>query len=148
MQLNQRKRDPLSLKSTTYTLETHTRANSHRIVVGFSLVQLFGSKRSRFYSHNSLLGLFLEQFWEPFWDQIGPRRGEDGPKRATKSFKHPKSCICKNLKNNMFFFKIFGVQRPPKRGSRGPRRLPRGTQRAPKPEKNRIQKWTPKLLIF
>ena len=30
---------------------------------------------------------------------------------------------------------VFGVQRPPKRALGGPRRLPRGTQRAPKPEK-------------
>ncbi len=28
---------------------------------------------------------------------------EDGPKRATKSFKDPKSCICKNLKKLLFF---------------------------------------------
>ena len=66
-----------------------------------------------------LFGPLLGPFWGPFWDQIGPRRGEDGPKRATKSFKDPKSCICKNLQN-IKFSKVFGVQRPPKRGSRGP----------------------------
>ena len=89
----------------------------------------------------------MELFWDPFWDQIGPRRGQDGPKRAIKSFKDPKSCICKNLKKHSVF-KVFGVQRPPKRALGGPRRLPRGTQRAPKPNKKGIQKWTTKLSIF
>ena len=50
-----------------------------------------------------LFGLLLEPFWGAFWEQIGPRRGEDGPKRATKSFKDPKSCICKNLKKHSVF---------------------------------------------
>ena len=55
-------------------------------------------------------------------------RGEDGPKRATKSFKDPTSCICKNLKNQYVFSK--------KNGSRGlPREAPQaheGSQEAPK----------------
>ena len=63
-----------------------------------------------------------------------PKRGQDEPKRAIRSFKEPKSCIFKNLKKH-YVFAGFWVQRPPKRASRGPRRLPRGTQRAPKPKK-------------
>ena len=66
-------------------------------------------------------------FWGPFWEQIGPRRGQDEPKRAIKSFKDKKSYIFKNLKNNLFL-KVFGVQRPSKRASGGPRGLPRGSQ--------------------
>ena len=66
-----------------------------------------------------------------------------GPARAPKS---QKAASSKTLKNN-WFFKVFGVQRPPKRASRGPRRLPRGTQGAPKPQKQEIQKWTPNLTI-
>ena len=46
------------------------------------------------------------------------------------------------------FFQVFGVQRPPRRALGGPRRLPRGTQRAPKPNKKGIQKWTPKIINF
>ena len=53
-------------------------------------------------------GQFLGPFWGPFWDQIGPRRSQDGSKRAIESFKDPKSCICKNLKNNFWFFKVLG----------------------------------------
>ena len=82
---------------------------------------IFGVMFGSIFSINLLafFGQLLGPFWGPFWDQIGPRRGEDGPKRATKSFKDPKSCICKTLKN-LLFFKVFGVQGPPKRGSRGP----------------------------
>ena len=86
-------------------------------------------------------------FWGPFWDQIGPRRGQDGPKRATKSFKDQKSYIFKKWFSRETVC-IFSLLRPPKRASRGPRRLPRGTQGAPKPQKKGIQKWTPKLTIF
>jgi len=86
-------------------------------------------------------------FWGPFWGQIGPRRGQDGLKRAIKSFKDPKICFCKNLKKPSVFQGFWGP-RLPKTASKSPRRLPRGTQRAPKPEKKWIQKWTPKLLIF
>ena len=57
-----------------------------------------------------------------------PKRGQDEPKRAIRSFKEPKSCIFKNLKKPKVFY-CFWIQRPPKRTSRGPRRLPRDTQR-------------------
>ena len=52
----------------------------------------------------------LATFWTtfgailgPIWDQIGPRRGQDEPKRAIKTFKEPKSCIFKNLKQPLVF---------------------------------------------
>ena len=71
---------------------------------------------------------FFDHFWGPFWDQIGQRSGEDGPKRATKSFKDPKSCICKNLNKNIGFLRFLV--------SRGlPREAPEaheGSQEAPK----------------
>ena len=51
-----------------------------------------------------------------------------GPSRVSKT---QKPAFAKTMKNH-WFFKVFGVQRPPKRSSGGPRRLPRGTQRAPK----------------
>jgi hypothetical protein len=67
-----------------------------------------------------------------------------GPSRASKTKKVTFSKTLKNLQ----FFKVFEVQRPPKRASGGPRGLPRGTQGAPKPQKKGIQKWTPKLTLF
>ena len=88
-------------------------------------------------------------FWTTFWSIFGPllgailgpilgpdrpKREQDEPKRAIRSFKDPKSFIFKNLEKPLVFLG-FWVQRPPKRASRGPRRLPRGTQRAPKPQK-------------
>ena len=79
--------------------------------------------------------------------QIGPRRGQDEPKRAIKSFKDQKSYIFKKWFSHRTVG-IFSLLRPPKRASRGPRRLPRGTQRAPKPQKKGIQKGTQKLAIF
>ena len=83
--------------------------------------------------------------WGQFWEQIGPRRGQYGPKRDTKSFKDLKSCICKNLKKPPRLF-----------GSRGlPREAPEaheGSQEAPKELQNLknkgIKKWTHKLSTF
>ena len=95
----------------------------------------------------TIVGQFWGPFWGPFWDQIGPRRGQDWPKRAINSFKDPKACICKNLKNLMFF-KVFWGPRPPKTASKSPRRLPRGTQRAPKPQTKRDPKMDPKISNF
>ena len=71
-----------------------------------------------------------------FRDQISPRRGRDEPKRVIKSFKELGSYTFKDL-NRLY---VFGVQRPPKRASRGPRRLPKGPERAPKPSKKEVQK--------
>jgi hypothetical protein len=54
-----------------------------------------------------------------------------GPLRASKT---QKPAFAKTLKN-LQFFKVFGVQRHPKRALGNPRRLPRGTQGAPKLQK-------------
>jgi len=51
-----------------------------------------------------------------------------GPPRALKT-ENP--AFAKTLKN-LWFFKVFGVQRPPKRASRGPK----GSQEAPKELQN------------
>ena len=95
----------------------------------------------------TIFGPLWGPFWGPFWGQIGPRRGQDGLKRAIKSFKDPKICICKSLKKPSVFQGFWGP-RLPKTASKSPRRLPRGTQRAPKPEKNRTQKMDPKIIVF
>ena len=76
--------------------------------------------------------------------QEGGKMSPRGPSRAPKS---QKAAFSKTLKNFQFL-KVFGVQRPPKRASRGPRRLSRGTQRAPKPPKKWIQKLTHKSPSF
>ena len=46
------------------------------------------------------------------------------------------------------FFKVFGVQRPPKRGFGGPRRLPRGTHRAPRTQKTQYRNCAQKIADF
>ena len=48
-----------------------------------------------FFGDQIISGPILRSFWDLFWDQIGPRRGQDKTKKAIKSFKYPKSCICK-----------------------------------------------------
>ena len=94
---------------------------------------------------------FLDHFWGHVWTHFGTRSGQEGakmwPRRPSKTPKTQKVAFAKTLKN-LQFFKVFGVQEPPKRALGGPRRLPRGTQRAPKPNKKGIQKWTTKLSIF
>ena len=73
-------------------------------------------------------GAYLGNFLGFILGPDRPKRGQDEPKRAIRSFKEPKSCIFKNLKKPTIF-ECFWMQRPPKRTSRGPRRLPRDTQR-------------------
>ena len=92
----------------------------------------------------SLFTKLFKSFWNPRLGPDPPKRDQDKPKRAIRSFKEPKNCI------NKYWFSrgtvgIFTLLRPPKRASRGPRRLPRGTQRAPKPQQKRVQNWTQKL---
>ena len=89
-------------------------------------------------------GAVLGTILGPILGPDRPKRGQDEPKRAIRSFKEPKSCIFKNLKKPPVF-EGFWVRRPPKRASRDPRRLSRGTQRAPKPPK-KIQKVIKKLV--
>ena len=76
----------------------------------------------------------MEPILEPILGPERPKRDQDEPKRAIRSFKEPKSCILKNLKKPLVF-KGFWLQRPLKRASRGLRRLPKGTQRNPRPQK-------------
>ena len=105
----------------------------------------WGSFFGPFFEH------FLDHFWGHFGGHFGTRsaqeEGKTSPRGPSRASKTRKATFSKTLKN-LQFFKVFGVQRPPKRASRGPRRLPRGTQRAPKPNKKEIQKWIPKLSIF
>ena len=96
----------------------------------------------------TLFGPILGLFSDPVWEQLGPGKRHDGTKRVIKSFKDPTSGTCKNLQKTSVFSLFFGVGRLRKRASGGPRRLPRGTQRAPKPQTKRIQKWTPKVGIM
>ena len=84
--------------------------------------------------------IFWTTFWEPILEPIlgpdRPKRGQDEPKRAIRSFKKPKNCIYKKWFSRGTVC-IFSLLRPPKGASRGPRKLPRGTQRDPKPQKKR-----------
>jgi len=98
----------------------------------------------------SLFEPFLDQFWAYFGGHFGTRSAQEGgkmsPRGPSRAPKTRKAAFAKTLKNH-WFFKVFGVQKPPKRALGGPRRLQRGTQRASEPNKKGIQKWTPKLPI-
>ena len=64
-------------------------------------------------------------FWEPFWDQIGPRGAKMGPRGPSRAPKFRKPTFAKTLKNH-WFFKVFGGPRPSKTASKDPKSLPRG----------------------
>jgi len=49
------------------------------------------------------LGAFLGTILGPILGSDRPKRGQDEPKRAIRSFKEPISCIFKNLKNPAVF---------------------------------------------
>ena len=93
----------------------------------------------------------LDHFGGHFGTHFGTRSGQEGakmcPRGPSKTPKTQKVAFAKTLKS-LQFFEVFGVQEPPKRALGGPRRLPTGTQRAPKPNKKEIQKWTTQLSIF
>ena len=84
------------------------------------------------------LGQILGPFWVHFGSILGfvlgsvlglewAKMRQDDSHEDIKNLEVPKSCICKNIKKPLFFFKVFGVQRPPKMSIRGSGRLPRGT---------------------
>ena len=84
---------------------------------------------------------FFKICWGHFRDHFGTRSAQEGakmsPKRSIRSFNDPNTVFAKTLKNH-WFFKVFGLQRPPKRALGNPRSLPRGTERAPKLNKNGV----------
>ena len=64
-----------------------------------------------------------------------PKRGQDEPKRAIRSFKEPKSCIFKNLKKPLVFLVFLDAEasqenfkRPEKAPKRHPKRHPKVVQ--------------------
>ena len=66
-----------------------------------------------------------DPFWEPFWDQIGPRGAKMSPRGPSRAPKYRKPTTPKKLKNNVFF-KVFGGPRSSKTSYKDPKRLPRG----------------------
>ena len=66
-----------------------------------------------------------DPFWEPFWDQIGPRGAKMSPRGPSRTPKYRKPTTPKKLKK-LLFFKGFGGPRPSKTASKDPKRLPRG----------------------
>ena len=64
-------------------------------------------------------------FWEPFWDQIGPRGAKMGPRGPSRAPKYRKPTSAKTLKNHRFF-KVFGRPRPSKIASKDLKKLSRG----------------------
>ena len=95
----------------------------------------------------ALFGPLWGPLWGRFWDQIGPRRGEDGPKRATKSFKDPKSCICKNLKTTFVFSGFWAPEASQERLQR-PMKAPKRHPKSSKTSKTRDPKMNPKNIKF
>ena len=70
-----------------------------------------------------------------------PKRGQDEPKRAIRSFKEPKSCIFKNLKKPLVFLVFLdpeASQENLKRPEKAPKRHPK---RHPKVVQNLVKKW-------
>ena len=68
----------------------------------------------------------LRHFGGPFLEPDRPKRGQDEPKKAMKTVKGPKTCICKNLEKQLVFQGFWGL-RLSKTRSESPGRLPRGT---------------------
>ena len=67
-----------------------------------------------------VFGHFLDNFWGYFGDHLGTRSAQEGAKMGTKgpprASKTQNPAFANTLKNH-WLFKVFGVKRPPKRGS-------------------------------
>ena len=66
---------------------------------------------------NSIFNVLQDHFWHPFWNPIlapdSPKKQQDEPKRAIRSFKYQKTAFSKTLKNRQFF-NIFGSRDLPR----------------------------------
>merc|ERR1711963_1281179 len=106
--------------------------------------------------------IFCPTFWSlfgPLWNPIlgpilgpdRPKRGQDEPKRAIRSFKEPKSCIFKNLKK-ITFLKVFGsggLPREPQETQEGSQEEPKELQNPQKKSKKLSKSWlkiVPKMI--
>ena len=78
---------------------------------------------------------FFRHFWYPFWNPILgpdlPKKQQDEPKRAIRSFKDQKTAFSKPLKNT-WFLHVFGSRGIP----REPQETQEGSQEAPKELQN------------
>ena len=86
-------------------------------------------------------------FWRPFWDQIGPRRAQDEPKRAIKRFEDTKSDIFKNLKKPSFFVGFWDPEASQESLKR-PKKAPERSRRSSKTFKKRSSKIDLKKVEF
>ena len=87
---------------------------------------------SNFWGHflDSILGTFWTTFGAISGPHFGTRSAQEGakmgPRGPSRASKTQKAAITKTLKN-LWFFQVFGVQRPSRKALGGPRSLPRGT---------------------
>ena len=84
---------------------------------------------------NSIFNVLRDHFWYPFWNPILepdlPKKQQDEPKRAIRSFKDQKTAFSKPLKNTLFLH-VFGSRGLP----REPQEAQEGSQEAPKELQN------------
>ena len=84
---------------------------------------------------NSIFNVLRDHFWYPFWNLLGtpdlPKKQQDEPKRAIRSFKDQKTAFSKPLKTPQFF-NIFGSRDLP----REPQETQEGSQEATKELQN------------
>ena len=93
------------------------------------------------------MAYFWGPFGGPFWDQIGPRREQDEPKRAIKSFKESKRYIFENLEQQYVFSGFWipeASQASLKRSKKAPKRHPKSS----KAFKQSDPKMDPKITNF
>ena len=90
---------------------------------------------------NSIFNVLQDHFWHPFWNPILgpdlPKKQQDEPKRAIRSFKDQKTAFSKPLKNT-WFLHVFGSRGIP----REPQETQEGSQEAPKEPQNLKKKRT------
>ena len=85
-----------------------------------------------------LFGQLLGPILGPFWDLIGPRRGQDEPNRAIQSFKGQYAPSSKTFKQLVFkgFWGPKASQESLKRPKKVPKRHPKSSKASKKGSKN------------
>ena len=89
----------------------------------------------------------MGSFWDPFWDQIGPRGAKMGPREPFRASIYRKTAFANTLTKTCSFSMFWGSRAVQDSLGR-PETAPKRHLKSSKTSKKGVKKWTGFLLIF